>query len=174
MLFDAHPLPGYQEPYGLLCAILQDGSNEWRWELDPNLSEDAIVWQPHPGMHSIGGVILHIVEVEVFWFEQFVLDQTPDQEERALLMADEIDQDSWAWPTPPLKPLSWYFELHDRVRLRTLESIKSWPAPDFEKELGGDPRTMRWVLGHVIQHEAYHGGQAVLLQRLWQLAPAQQ
>ena len=38
MLVDAEPLPGYQEPYGLLCAILQDGTNEWRWELDQNLA----------------------------------------------------------------------------------------------------------------------------------------
>ena len=45
MLIDAEPLPGYQEPYGLLCAILQDGTNEWRWELDQDLSEDAVVWQ---------------------------------------------------------------------------------------------------------------------------------
>ncbi len=28
-------------------------------------------------------------------------------------------------------------------------------------------RKLPWVLGHVIQHETYHGGQAVLLSRLW-------
>lgn len=169
MLIDAKPLPGYPEPYGLLCAILQDGTNEWRWEYEKDLSEDAMVWQPHPGMHSIGGIILHIVAVEIFWFEKFVLDVQDDPEERKLLLADETDVDEWTWPIPPEKPMSWYFELHDRVRARTLESIKRWPPADTEKTLHGNPRTMRWVLGHVIQHEAYHGGQAVLLHRLWQL-----
>lgn len=169
MLIDAAPLPDYSEPYGLLCAILEDATNEWRWELDQDLSEDAVVWQPNPGEHSIGGLILHMAGAEVFWFERFALDLAPDPEERALLMVEDQDIDEWKWPTPPRKPISWYFELHDRIRARTLESVKKWPAADVAKDLHGDPRTMRWVLGHVIQHEAYHGGQAVLLNRLWNL-----
>jgi uncharacterized damage-inducible protein DinB len=169
MLIDTKPLPGYQEPYGLLFAILQDGTNEWRWELDQQLREDTVVWQPHPGMHSIGAIILHIIAVEVFWFETFVLGLPVDPEETKLTMWDTTDVDAWSWPVPQRQPLSWYFELHDRIRARTLEGIKKWPAADTVKDLHGKPRTMRWVLGHVIQHEAYHGGQAVLLNRLWQL-----
>ena len=169
MLIDAEPLAEYQEPYGLLCAILQDGTNEWRLELDQDLSEDAVVWQPYPGAHSIGGIILHIVAVEVFWFERFALDLPTDPEEMKILMANETDVDAWKWPGPPQKPISWYFELHDRIRARTLESIKQWGPADSSRDLHGNPRTMRWVFGHVIQHKAYHGGQAVLLNRLWQL-----
>jgi uncharacterized damage-inducible protein DinB len=169
MLIDAAPLPGYQEPYGLLCAILQDGTNEWRWELDQDLSEDAVVWQPHPGMHSIGAIILHIAAVEVFWFERFALGLDPDPAEWKLVMWDETDVDEWRWPEPPRKPISWYFELHDRIRARTLESIKKWPPADTAREHRGEPKTLRWVFGHVIQHEAYHGGQAVILNRLWDL-----
>ncbi|MES1147247.1 MAG: DinB family protein [bacterium] len=167
MLIDAHPIAGYREPYGLLAAILQDGTNEWRWELDPNLSEDAIVWQPYPQSHSIGGAILHIISVEVFWFEEFVLQLPQDAEEKKLLLADVTDVDTGQWPEPHRKPLSWYFELHDRVRARSLEGFKNWPEPEFSRDLGGHPRTMRWVFGHVIQHESYHGGQAVMLQELW-------
>lgn len=170
MMNDVAPLPGYQEPYGLLAAILQDGTNEWRWELDPKLSEDAIVWQASPGGHSIGGTILHIIAVEIFWFERFALGLQPDAEERKILMADEMDVDEWKWPEPPRKPLSWYFELQDKVRARTLESIRKWPSPETAIDLHGSPRTMRWVFGHVIQHEAYHGWQAVLLSRLWQVS----
>jgi uncharacterized damage-inducible protein DinB len=169
MIIDAKPLLGYQEPYGLLCAILQDGTNEWRLELDPHLSEDAVVWQPRPGTYSVGAIIMHIIGVEIFWFEQFALDRPADSEEMKLVMAREIDVDAGHWPVPPRKPISWYFELHDRIRARTLESIKEWPLPDSSRDLHGNPRTMRWVLGHVIQHEAYHGGQAVMLSRLWQL-----
>ena len=169
MLIDAEPLSGYQEPYGILCAILQDGTNEWRWELDQDLSEDAMVWQPHPGMHSIGAIILHIIGVEIFWFEQFALGLPPDPEERKLTLKDQIDQEAWRWPVPPRKPLSWYFEFHDRIRARTMESIKKWPPADSARQHRDRQVTMRWVLGHVIQHEAYHGGQAVLLNRLWQL-----
>ena len=169
MASDAKPLPGYQEPYGLLCAILQDGTNEWREELDQDPSEDAMVWQPYPGMHSIGAIILHIISVEIYWFERFALDLPYDLEEITLAMAQETDVDAWQWPVPPRKPLKWYFEFHDCVRARTLESIKRWPSSDTLVEQNGRQKTPRWILGHVIQHEAYHGGQAVLLNRLWQL-----
>ena len=166
---DAEPLPGYQEPYGLLCAILNDGTDEWRLELDQDLSEDAMVWQPYPGLHSIGAIILHIIAVEIYWFERFALDLPYDQEEITLAMAQETDVDAWQWPVPHRKPLSWYFEFHDRIRARMLESIKRWPASDTIVEQNGRQKTLRWILGHVIQHESYHGGQAVLLNRLWQL-----
>ena len=169
MIDDVKPLEGYQDPYGLLCAILQDGTREWRVELGTDLSEEAMVWQPHPGMHSIGGIILHIVSVEISWFERFVLGLPADPEERKITMTDETDVDEWQWPVPPRRPLSWYLELQDRVRARILEGIKRWPAPDTALGSGDDKITPRWVLGHVIQHESYHGGQAVLLYRLWQL-----
>ena len=167
MLIDALPLAGYPAPYDLLCAILQDATNEWRWEIDQDLSEDAIVWQPAPDAHSIGALVLHMINAEVFWFEQFALGLNPEPDTE--MPSLEFDIDAWRWPTPPRKPLSWYFALQDRIRVRTLENIKKWPAPDTVMEHHGNQVTLRWVLGHVIQHEAYHGGQAVLLSRLWQL-----
>ena len=166
---DAQPLPGYPEPYGLLSAVLIDGTNEWRWEMDPDLPEEALVWQAYPGGHSIGGIMLHIISVEIGWFERYVLGLDRDPEESALLMVEAFDVDEWQWPTPPRRPLSWYFDLHDRIRARTLDGIRGWPDADVSIIRGDRSRTPRWVLGHVIQHEAYHGGQAVLLQRLWQL-----
>ncbi|HLP00110.1 MAG TPA: DinB family protein [Fimbriimonas sp.] len=167
MLFDARPLEGYPEPYDLLCAILQDGTNEWRWEIDPELGEDAVVWQPYPGAQSIGAIMLHIINVEIIWFERVALEIPPDPNERKLLMADETDVDEAVWPVPHHKPISWYFDLHDQIRARTLERIKEWGHPASTQDLHGDARSMRWILGHVIQHEAYHGGQIVLLHQLW-------
>lgn len=169
-IVDVTPLPGLRETYGLLAAILQDGTKEWRGELDPNLPDEAVTWQAHPGGHSIGGVILEMIDVEIGWFEGYVLGRESDPEERKLLMAGQIDVDSWKWPTPHAKPLSWYFDLHDRIRQRTLEGLKEWPEPDSFIEKGNAKRSPRWVLGHVIQHEAYHGGQAVLLSRQWELS----
>jgi uncharacterized damage-inducible protein DinB len=173
MLFDAKPLLDLAAPYDLLGAILQDGTNEWRWEMDPDMTRDGVVWQPYPGMHSIGAIILHIASVEVSWFERFVLGYDLNAEERSLLMTDSTDVDEWRWPEPPRESLPWYFDLHDRIRARTLEGLKAWPPADEFVVRGDDRRTPRWVLGHVIQHEAYHGGQAVLLGRLWQMHEAE-
>lgn len=169
MVRDAAPLSGYPIPYDILCGVLQDGTNDWRSELDPGLGEEAVVWQPTPGGPSIGAEMLHVMAVEIFWIERFVLGRQTDSEERRRLMADEIDVDSGKWPLPPRRPIDWYFEWHDRIRTRTLEAIKAWPAADTLLDRPGEDwkYTPRWVLGHVIQHEAYHGGQIVLLQELW-------
>jgi uncharacterized damage-inducible protein DinB len=68
---------------------------------------------------------------------------------------------------PHRQPITWYFELQDRIRSRILESIKNLPAAETLKQGHNDAISMRWVFGHVIQHESYHGGQAVLLHDLW-------
>lgn len=169
MLIDAKPLEGYLDPYGLLCAILEDGTNEWRSELPQNLNDKAMVWQAYPGGHSIGGTILHMISAEIYWFEQVVLDLPLDPQESAILHSEAANIDEWEWATPPEKPLSWYFDFQDRIRARMLESIKKWPPSDTTFEHHGRQITARWIFGHVIQHESYHGGQAVLLGRLWQI-----
>ena len=161
-LFDITPLPGYPEPYGTLLATLQDGTREWRTELtEPTPAE--IVWQPYPKSHSIGGVLLHIAEVEAYWIEEFCVGRKIDPEEAKLHMSSEIDQYGGSWPTPPMEPLAYYYDLLDTVRIRTLESVKSFGPPESVKETEWDITSMRWVLAHVIGHESYHAGQAVLL-----------
>jgi uncharacterized damage-inducible protein DinB len=170
MVKDPVPLPGYPEPYGLLCAILQDATVDWRGELwGAKIGPEVMTWRPRPGGQSIGAVILHMIVAEVFWFERFVLEREIDAEDKRLLMWDEIDVDKGSWPEPPYQPLSWYFELHDRFRARTLDAVKQWPAPGSLKDRAGENHkySMLWVLGHVIQHEAYHGGQVVMLYDLW-------
>jgi len=163
--YDIAPLPGYPEPYGTLLATLQDGSREWRDELgepDP----ESIVWQPYPKSHSIGGVLLHIAEVEAYWIEEFSLGRTIDPEEAKLYMSAEIDQYAGSWPTPPKEPIGYYFEILEKVRTRTLESVKSFAPPETIIEREWETTTLRWVLAHVIEHDSYHGGQAVLLKAL--------
>jgi len=52
-------------------------------------------------MHSIGAIVLHIISVEIFWFERFALDLPTGPEERKIFLLDETDVDAWQWPTPP-------------------------------------------------------------------------
>ncbi|MCW5937499.1 MAG: DinB family protein [Fimbriimonadaceae bacterium] len=166
---DVAPLPGYREPYGLLCAILQDATNDWRkmelWHED--LPAEAMTWRIAPGMHSMGAVILHMASVEIYWLEEFVLRRQADPEEVRLLLRAETDVDNNQWPDAPSQPLRWYYELHDRLRARTLESVKEWPGPEERIPMHDFTITPRWVLGHVIQHESYHGGQILMLHDLW-------
>lgn len=170
---DVAPLPGYPTDTGLLLAILEDARADWRLELDydgsltPTMGPEVMAWRPWPGGPNLGCELLHIAGVEVFWFEQVVLGREIEEATKRELLWDEVNVDECKWPDPPAEPLSWYLDLLDRYRVRVLESMKSWPALD--SQIKGKKRTYspRWVLGHVIQHESYHGGQVVLLYELW-------
>jgi uncharacterized damage-inducible protein DinB len=163
--YDIAPFPDYPQEYGTLLATLQDGTREWREELgdpDPKL----IAWQAVPNGHSIGGVLLHIAEVEAYWIEEVGLGRTISPEELKLHMSAEIEQYAGCWPTPPAQPISYYYDILDKVRVRTLESVKAFGPVDDVKATKWGTMTLRWILAHVIEHESYHAGQAVLLHEI--------
>jgi uncharacterized damage-inducible protein DinB len=164
--YDVPPIEGLNPEVGLLLAMLDDGTREWRGELG-DLPDEAVIWQPFPNGHSLGTVILHIADVEIHWLHRVAGGREPSLEEEAQRIADAIDPDAVYWPAPPARPLAWYFEQHDAARTRTRAIISE--LNDLER-ITEDPRhpgkyefTLRWLLHHVITHEAYHGGQAVLL-----------
>src|SRR5687768_3272395 len=108
---DVAPLPGYPEPYGLLLAVLQDGTVEWRGEMPAELPAEAMIWRPRPGGQSMGALMLHNIIAELFWFEVFALGEDVGGEDKRLLKWNEIDVDEGHWPDPPCQPLSWYCAL---------------------------------------------------------------
>ena len=165
--FDLESLSGYHPEIALLLATLLDSTREWREELG-ELSVDEVTWQPYEKGPSVATEIMHIAEVEAWWFEQVALGLPENVVEAKQLMSAEIQQYQGSWPTPPKEPLSYFIGLHDRVRQRTLESLKQFidptkfvPIRDGEFEM-----SLRWIVAHVIEHDSYHGGQAVLLAQL--------
>lgn len=164
--YDVAPLEGCHPQMGLMAAMLEDGTREWREELG-KISPEGIVWQPFPGGHSIGAVLLHIIEVEVFWIEAFCMGMPTTKAEAKELMSAQIKQYSVKWPVPPKRPISYYYGLQDGVRARTLRHIKALTEPQAMKSREKYDVTVRWVLSHVVEHESYHGGQIVLLKELF-------
>ena len=163
---DVKPIAGLDPQIGLLLSMLDDGTKEWRRELG-EVSQEALVWQPFLNGHSIGAIILHIADVEGNWVQDVAAGQPRSPKEQQLLLSNETNQYAVQWPVPPKKPLSWFFEQHDRIRQRTHRIVKKLADPEYLARRDGQGKsyefTLRWILHHVITHEAYHGGQAVLL-----------
>lgn len=166
MTFDVAPLSGYRSELGLLLATLDDSTREWRENLEEPPVE-AIVWQAYPGGHSIGGLILHIADVESHWFEQFAAGRPVDPDEAKLLMGEATDQYAGKWPVPPAEPIEWYLALHDRIRARVKETLMRLDDPAQLFQGRKNRFTLRWIAAHVVEHDSYHGGQAVLMHELW-------
>lgn len=168
MRVDVPTVAGLNVEIGLLLAMLDDGTKEWREELG-EVEQEAVVWQPIPNGHSIGTVILHIADVEAFWLHEVAAGEKLPVEQAALLMGEDMDQYVGKWPVPPQQPLAWYWAQHGAIRARTREIIAHINDPEhlgrrYSISRGRETEfTLRWLLHHVLTHEAYHGGQAVLL-----------
>lgn len=154
----------------LLLALLNDGTREWRDELG-DVTPDALLYQPEPNGHSIGAVLLHIADVEGFWLYDTATGDGRTLEELQTLLSKETNQNAGVWPAPPPHPLAWYYEQQDAARRRTLETWQTITdlsaTRTAQNETQSEAFTLRWLLAHVIAHESYHGGQAVLLHELY-------
>lgn len=146
----------------LLLTQLETATAEWRYELG-ELTDDQIVYQPFPSGHSIGALILHMADVEAYWLHKVACGRTRSLAELDELLSSTTDQYSVNWPTPPRHPLAWYYEKHDKIRARTRSLLRDVYPEDIGNQSSTHAITMRWLLTHVTHHEAYHGGQAVLL-----------
>lgn len=164
---DIPSLPELDPQLGMLLSMLDDGTRQWRIEFEElgELSTDAITWQPFSNAHSIGGLMLHIIEVEKFWIHDVAQRETINEEELNALSADLTNVDDVAWPTPPAEPMAWYWDQFEQVRARSRNLIKSFKDPKAFVTMTSLDRqfSLRWMIHHVVAHEAYHGGQAVLL-----------
>lgn len=145
----------------LLLAMLDDNTKQWR-DMLGDVSEEALVWQPVAQGHSAGAILLHNAEVEAYWLHEVLAGEPLPEETSKLLLSEEIDQFGGKWPVPHSQPLSWYYAQHDAIREKTRRIVRklSDPTASF-----GEKRkfTLRWLLHHVITHEAYHCGQIALL-----------
>lgn len=163
--FDLPPTDGFHRDLGVLLATLEDSTREWRENLGQPRVE-AITYQPWPESYSIGALILHIIDVELYWFESFVAGIRGKKADAVLLMSEEVHQYGGRWPVPPAEPIEWYYDLHDRYRTRAIEALRN-QDPDRIIPRKTAEFSVRWVVAHVVEHDSYHGGQAVLLHEMW-------
>ena len=159
---DITPVETGDPGIGLLLAVLDDTTNEWRKYLG-DVPDEALNWRPFPGGHTIGGLILHIADVEAHWLHEVAAGVVRDPEELATLLTEETQQGAVQWPDVPEKPLSWFFAQHGIIRRRTVQIVLGLESLTAIGRRDDEEFTLRWLLNHVISHEAYHGGQAVLL-----------
>lgn len=163
---DLKPGVAEDESVALLLGMLDATSSKWRADL-AELPDEALTWQAFPGGHSVGALLLHIADAEAFWLHEVAGGVERDPEELKTLLSEETDQFGVRWPAPPAESLGWYIRQQEAVRARTRQIVADLFPLTLEGVHHGRAFTLRWILHHVISHEAYHMGQAVLLGILW-------
>lgn len=161
---DIQPVDARYPEIGLLLAMLDKTTEKMRAELG-KIPDEALVWQPYPNGHSIGAILIHLAACEAGWLHVVAAGDSVPNLETEWMDGKPIDQYEGIWPAPPAKPLSWYRGLQDQVRARTHELIRDLDPDTFCTVTWAPDRecTVRWIIHHNIEHQAYHIGQAVML-----------
>jgi uncharacterized damage-inducible protein DinB len=126
-------------------------------ELDYTLNERKV--------ETIGTLLLHIAGVEWGWIFGDIDGQEMEFEKfkHAFALAPEVN-------IPQLKgqELQFYIDKLNKTRLEVYQRLVKFMDDDLDKivESEGKKFSVEWILFHLIEHEAMHIGQILLLKRL--------
>ena len=161
---------------GFLVAQLDDQNHRLLEDLK-DITPAELEWQSAPGMNTIGMLLAHIAIVEVWWMHIGPLAKGSTEAAAEPLpgiiglglQADGMPIER-AGGRPPQnlagKGLSFYAEVLQKARNFTKEATVSLTHDDLDRTGSLKRRdgstgtyTVRWVLYHVLEHEAAHYGQ---------------
>jgi uncharacterized damage-inducible protein DinB len=136
------------------------------------LSKEQLFQPPVEGEYPIGAYIMHLAEAEVFWL-QVLTGKKIDKE-----IKKRIYYDSWMSPSKsdaegPKAPMeiTEYLDAIKKVREllnKYMFSLKDSDLAGFvvQRRKDSEHKILRkWIIYHLIEHEAHHRGQMMLLIR---------
>lgn len=178
---DLAPPAGFSPEVGRWFTSLQQARIGTILMLD-GLDSGQIAWSPHPGANSIGTLATHIAESEAFW----IIDRIggrPLPETRQELYRMDTFGDPRAPQAPPA-PAGYFLGILGDLRVETREVLMGLRDEDLDgkrilrrrrrrdgQETNVEVFTVRWILDHVLVHEAHHRGQMALVRRLLDAPP---
>lgn len=137
------------------------------------IPDDLIGKPAFLGAHSIGALVLHIGEAEWFWMQMVVSGHQLTEEDKAAPFWDILDdlervaQNGFT--------TEFCLQEAEKIRNQTRDVLFSYNDKDLERIITFERRgettehNLRWILHHLIDHEAQHKGQILMLKRLMAL-----
>jgi uncharacterized damage-inducible protein DinB len=175
------PLPGFKSREAALFLAQLDDQLERLREATRGLTPEDLMWQPEPGMNTIGMLLAHLAVVEVWW-TAIVVEEKGDKADAEIQTVLGIGADDDGLPlaenAPPFpllngKDLAFYDDLLDKARAHFKRVVKDRDDEDMErtfqrKRPDGEvrERNVRWYYYHVLEHFAGHFGQILLMKHL--------
>jgi uncharacterized damage-inducible protein DinB len=163
---------------GLFVAELDDQSRRLARDTR-DLTPEELAWQPGPGTNTIGMLLAHIAIAEVYWMQ--VGPMARSEFDAPGVLGIGPDDDGMPLPAggpPPAtlagKDLAFFDDLLERARTHTRRHAAPLADADLTRESSRvrddgsrTTFTVRWVLYHILEHEAGHYGQILLLRHLY-------
>jgi len=155
-------LSGMEEVRSQLVAAVKD------------IPDDLIGKPAFLGAHSIGALVLHIGEAEWFWMQMVVSGhQLTDEDKKAPYwdILDDVEAVARSGFTA-----EFCLREIEMIRNQTRDVLFGYNDKDleriihFERQDKPTEHNLRWILHHLVDHEAQHKGQILMLKRLMALS----
>ena len=170
------PPPDVESQLGYWVASMDDIRENLKREVKGS-TEDELCWQPFPEGDTMGNILLHIAHSESYWIEKMIARKEPSFEIKKELLINEFGPNQTGISTPR-QPYQWYFEKLDKTRTRarkTLLKLKDLNLDDIRYQEEGFERiefSVRWILYHLVEQEAYFRGQIVMIRSFYKTRTA--
>src|ERR1044071_6760347 len=137
------------------------------------IPDDLIGKPAFLGAHSIGGLVLHIGEAEWFWMQMVVSGHELTDEDKNAPYGDVLDDLERVARTS--YTAEFCLQEIEKIRNQTRDVLFSYNDKDlehiitFERNGQTTEYNLRYILHHLMDHEAQHKGQILMLKRLMAL-----
>jgi uncharacterized damage-inducible protein DinB len=163
------PAEGFSPGIGFYLSGMEEVRGQLR-EAVTGLSDEKLSRPALIGAHSIGALVMHIGEAEWWWMQCNVAGHKLTDEDRKAPFWDVLDEpDSFASHGYTAE---FCLQAIAKIRDQTRELLASFNDNDLERIFSYQRRgttheqSLRWILHHLIDHEAQHKGQILMLKRL--------
>jgi uncharacterized damage-inducible protein DinB len=140
------------------------------------LSKEQLFSEPLKGEFPIGAYLMHLAEVDLFWLSIMNGKEIEPELKRRSYADKWFDAgDTYDPPTDAIEPEE-YIDTLAKCRSKVVEYIDSISDSDLEKPVymrwthNGEDKskefTPKWILYHLIEHEAHTRGQMFMLIRM--------
>ncbi len=160
-------VPTFSREIGLFLASLEKIRKKWR-EAVKDLSKSELATRILPEIQPIGTIIIHIAEAECFWMQEIVEGKPMTDEIKDLFHHDLWFKD---FATEDLD-IEYCLEVVEKIHFMTRKTLSEFTDDDLEKTFARrreDREThysLRWIFVHLLEHDAEHKGQIMMIKRL--------
>jgi uncharacterized damage-inducible protein DinB len=134
------------------------------------IDQHMLDFTPDPKtVESIATLLLHVAAIEWSWIFEDIFGEEMEYEKwkYAFALREDLDQIKD-------KPLSYFKEVLIETRSQVFDALDQFEDKDLDRifpegKEEGRRFTLRWIIYHIIEHEAMHIGQISLLKRLYKI-----
>lgn len=159
-------LSGCEPEIGRMLWLLEATRGRTKEKL-AEVDEAVVSWRAPDGS-SIGDILYHMALIEADWLYTEVLEAAFYPPDVLSLFPQDVRDEAGHLTAVPATSLHDHWQRLDAVRALVLAAFRAMTLADFHRlrQMPNYQVTPAWVLHHLIQHEAEHRGQLLMIKTL--------